>query len=125
MNLIEKRKDNAKLIAEKRFIKKVLEEQGNEMKSAQTKVMRDNSFQSSKFFNKRRFNVSNDTMIITNLKLHRFVDMKTRKTKSGVKRKKSHPIYNRIIFGHLNNIIRQISFGFTDSVIEEMKKLED
>lgn len=125
MNLLSKRKENYDDILKGRFIKKVLTEQGKEILDAQAIEMRDRGFDTMEFYSKRRFVANTDELTITNLTVHRFVDMKTRKTKDGVIRKKSHPIYNRIIYGHLNNIIRQISFGYSDAVIEEMKKLED
>lgn len=124
MNLIEKRKDNANLIAKGRFIKTVLDDQAREIKEAQTQYMTGKGFSQDKFFSKRRFETNEDQLTATFLKLHRFVDMKTRTTKDGVIRKKNHPIYNRIIFGHIPNIVRTLSFGFSDAIIEEMKKLE-
>lgn len=125
MNILEKRKENADLIAKNRFIKTVLAEQGDEMKKAQTKVMNERGFTNPKFFSKRSFNANDNELVLTVLKLHRFVDMKSRKTSQGVIKKKSHPLYNRIVFGHLSNIIRELSFGYSDAVIEEFKKLED
>lgn len=125
MNILEKRKDNADLIAKGRFIKTVLSEQGKSIKDAQTKQMSSKGFQQQKFYNKRRFEANEDQLAATFIKLHRFVDIKTRKTKQGIIKKKSHPIYNRIIFGHIPNIVRTLSFGYSDAVIEEMKKLEN
>jgi hypothetical protein len=59
------------------------------------------------------------------LKKHRFVDMKTIQTDKGKKKKKNHPIYNKIIWEHYNNVIRELSFGFTEAAKEELRKLED
>jgi len=47
--------------------------------------------------------------------------MKTRETSKGKLRKKRHAIHNKIIYGHLNNIAREVSVGYTDAVIEELK----
>lgn len=126
MNLIEKRKDNARMIAEGRFIRFVLKEESESIVEAQTKRMREFSFTTPTFFDQRGIKTENNDATIAFKKLHRFVDMKTRNTKNGVIRKtKSYPIYNWIIFGHISNIVRRLSFGFTDDVIEQFKKLED
>lgn len=125
MNLLEKRKDNARLVLEGRFIKKVLTEQSEAMLEAQTKEMNAKGFKTQAFFSNRSFTASDDVSRLKFLTVHRFVDIKTRKTKRGVIKKKSHPIYNRIMWGHLPNIVRQLAYGFTDTVIDEMKKLED
>src|SRR5690606_14673822 len=106
MNLIDKRKDNARLIAEGRFIRKVLSEESQSILDAQKQVMTERSFDSPEFFSKPNFVVNKDTAKLTFYTAHRFVDMKTRKTKDGIKKRKAHPIYNRIIFGHIPNIVR-------------------
>ncbi len=125
MSLLEKRKDNARLIAEGRFLRKVLTEESESILKAQRKVMAERGFSNPDIIGNRSFTVTDDTSKFDFLKVHRFIDMKSRKTKSGVKKKKSHPIYNRIVFGHIPNIVRQLSYGFTDAIIEDMKKLED
>lgn len=125
MNLLEKRRDNADLILKGRFIRTVLQDQSKSMKDAQTKIMTERGFKTPQFFNRRRFEINEDKMTMEILTIHRFVDIRTRQTKTGVIKKKSHPIYNRIVFGHIPNIVRQISYGYSDAVIEEMKKLED
>ena len=51
--------------------------------------------------------------------------MKTIQTDKGKKKKKNHPIYNKIIWEHYNNVIRELSFGFTEAAKEELRKLED
>lgn len=125
MNILEKRRDNADLVLKGRFIRTVLQDQSKSIKEAQTKKMSEQGFQTPEFFSRRRFEVNEDQLEMTVLTLHRFVDIKTRRTKTGIIKKKNHPIYNRIIFGHIPNIVRQISFGYSDAVIEEMKKLEN
>lgn len=124
MNLIELRKDNADHVLKKRFIKRVLTTEGKSIIQAQKDRMRENDFSNPKF-NLLALSVSDFRATFSLLKLHRFVDMKTRNTKNGIIKKKNYPIYNQIVFGHLNNIISEISFGYTDTVIEEMKKLEN
>lgn len=124
MNLIEKRRDNADHVLKKRFIKRVLTTEGNSILKMQRELINENDFKNPNF-NNLSLEVSDFRATISLVKLHRFVDMKTRKSKNGIVKKKNYPIYNKIIFGHLNNIIKEISFGYTDTVIEEMKKLEN
>jgi tRNA-2-methylthio-N6-dimethylallyladenosine synthase len=54
----------------------------------------------------------------------RFVDMKKLRGKNKPRRK-IHPIYNRIIWGHYAQIVKELSFGFTDAIREEMRNLEN
>lgn len=107
-----------------RFIKRVFQEAGADIISAQTKYMNSRGFESPEWKN-RNFNTSDSALTIQHLGRHRFVDMRTRNSKSGKKKKKSHPVHNRIIFGHYNFIVRELSYGFTQSVVEELKQLED
>lgn len=123
MNLIELRRDNADHILRKKFIKRTLTTEGQSILKAQKDRMNEANFTNPNF-NKTKLDVSDFQATFTFVKLHRFVDMKSRKTKRGIIKKQAYPIYNKIIFGHLNNIIKEISFGYTDAVIEEMKKLE-
>lgn len=124
MNLLEIRERNGNDVLKKQFIQKVLSEQGNEMIQAQNTAMRQRGFTTSSFYD-NSFSVSNDTLQLDILKLHRFVDMSTRDSATGKHKKKSHPIYNRIVFGHLPNIVNELSFGFSDAVIQELKELEN
>ena len=125
MNLLAKRKDNARMMAEGRFIRHVLTEEANSLVDAQTKKMNEFGFSDSAFFSDRTTNMKTDFIQIQFSKLHRFVDIKTRKTKTEIIKKKAYPIYNRIVFGHIPNVVRRLSFGFTDDVVESFKKLEN
>lgn len=107
-----------------RFAKRVFQQTGADIDQAQTKYMNSRGFESPQW-NTRQFITSDSALTIQHLARHRFVDMRTRNTASGKKKKKNHPIHNRIMFGHYNNIIRELKFGFTDAVKEELKKLED
>ena len=73
----------------------------------------------------RSFSVSDSVLSYQHLGRHRFVDIKTRNTKQGKKRKKNHPIHNRIIFGHYNNIVRELKYGFTEAIKEEYNNFKD
>ena len=105
-------------LLEQRFISRILLEEGHNMKKAQTKVMSSEGFRSRALLNNRSFTEKNNTLTYSHLKVHRFVDMSTRTSKEGKKRKISHPIHNRILFGHANNIVRRMSFEYTSQMKE-------
>lgn len=107
-----------------RFAKRVFTETAADIDKAQSKLMRSRNFKSPQW-NDRTFTTSSSALVVQHLGRHRFVDMRTRNTKTGKKRKKSHTIHNRIMFGHYNNIVRELKYGYTDAVVEEMKTLED
>lgn len=107
-----------------RFSKRVFTDTAADIDKAQTKYMNSRGFESPEW-NDRTFTTSSSALVVQHLGRHRFVDMKTRNTKAGKKRKKNHAIHNKIMFGHYNNIIRELKYGYTDAVVEEMKKLED
>ncbi len=115
MSLIDKRENLSDQILERRFISKVLQGTSKDIDQAQRKYISGRGFENNDWKN---------TLGYTHLKKHRFVDMKTRNTKTGNKRKKSHPIHNRIIWGHYNNVIKELHFGFTNAVKEELRNLE-
>ena len=108
-------KNNNDLL-EQRFISRILLEEGQNMKQAQTKLMSQQGFRSRALLNNRTFTESNNKLTYSHLKVHRFVDMSTRTTKTGKKRKIAHPIHNRILYGHANNIVRRMSFEYTSQM---------
>jgi len=123
MSLLQKRKDNARAIQEGKFIEITLTNEGNEINQAIDNAM--SSFRSA-FWRDKSMNVRSNTLEYRHKKQHRFNDMKTRTSASkGTIRKKRNIIHNKIIYGHLNNIARELSFGFTDAVVEDLKKLEN
>lgn len=107
-------------ILQGRFIGKVLTEASKDIAKAQDDKMSERGF-SDPVWDERKFIVSDSVLSYQHKPQHRFVDMKTRNTKSGKKRKKSHPIHNRIIFGHYNEIVGQLQFGYTDAVKQSIK----
>lgn len=111
-------------VLERRYINKVLDEQGKKIMAAQNEIINSRGFNTSTFNNKNARAIE-EKLQINVKKLHRFVDMKTRNTKGTVSRKKSHAIYNKIIFGHLNNIIFELQYGFTEAVKEELRRMSD
>lgn len=122
MSLLEERKKTAEAIAKGRFIDDVLLRQSKELD--QDIQQRMSSF-SSTFWRARNFSVSDNVLTYTTKKVHRFADMRTRQTQSGTVTKKRYQIHNRPIFGHLNNIARELSIGFTDAVKAKFKALEN
>lgn len=112
-------------ILEGRFIRRVLSDAGKDIETAQSKQMSNRGFESNNWYSGRSFVVQESTLDYTHLKKHRFVDMKTRNTKHGKIKKKSHPIHNKIVWGHYNNIVKELHFGFTNAVKEELKNIQD
>lgn len=111
-------------VLESRFIRKVLTEEGQSIDNAQSKLIASRRFESSKWAN-RSFKVTDTSYVYTHLGPHRFVDMRTRNTAVGKKRKKNHPLHNRIIFSHYNNMVKEFTFGFTASVKQQLRQIED
>ena len=125
MNLLQKRTNSNDEILKGLFIQQQLREESKDIKQAQTSLMSSRGFNSPEFYDGRSFSVSDNKMTYTHLTKHRFVDMKTRNTSKGKVKKNSHPIHNRILFGHFNNIIKRMSFGYTQAVKEQMQELAD
>ena len=115
MDLLSQRSGgNKNSILEQRFIQQVLQESAGEMNDDMLKVMLNKGFTDAALLGNRSFNVNNNILSYTHLKRHRFIDMSTRKTKNTVVKKVSHPIHNRILYGNANNIVRKLSFAFTE-----------
>jgi len=121
MSTLAERQKTAKAIAEKRFISHVLKEKSVDLDKDIKQRM--SSF-SSAFWANRSFTISDNKLTYTTLLVHRFQDMKTRKTKDGFITKKRTQMHNRLIYGHLNNIIRELSFGFTEAIKQQFYNLE-
>lgn len=121
MSILERREGVSEAVIKDRFIRQQLEEESKEIDNAQQSLMSRRGFNQRDWFGKRSFQVTNNTMIYTHLPKHRFVDMRSRNTKTkGRINKKSHPVHNRIMFGHANDIIKRLHFGFTQSVKEQL-----
>ena len=116
-------------ILERKFVNQVLNHEGNELVRAHKREIQSRLKQhSGKTLSSVQKLVQNNgeaggTLAIQHQKRQRFLDMKTRTLKSGItKRKKAYPVHNKIIFGHLNNVIRQLKYGFTEAIQEKMKR---
>ena len=131
MSLISERNKGNSI--EERFIEQSLRDQAASILKDSRREMR--GFSQAKW---RRVNMSVDKNSLTyeHLAVHRFVDMKTRKAKNysaatkkikagREKKKKNYHIHNKIIFSHKRFLIKQLSFGFTDEVKAQFRKLQD
>lgn len=125
MSLIETREQFSDDILEKRFIRKVSQDMNHDIDQAQKAYMSSRGFETEDWYSGRGFVATESGLEMSHLKKHRFVDMKNRTSKKGTNRKKAHPVHNRIIWGHYNNLIKELHFGFTHAVQEELRKLAD
>ena len=110
---------------EGRFIKRVLKETATDIDLAQVKYMDSHGFSNPDWKSARNFTVTESALDYTQKLKHRFVDMKRISRNMKPFKKKPHPIYNKIIWGHYNNIIRDLQFGFTEAVKAELRTLEE
>lgn len=124
MKSLNQREKLSEDVLKGRFTTQVLQEESQEIDRAQESLMSRRGFRSDAFYNERSFEVNSNTLEYIHLGRHRFVDMRTRDSREGKHKKKSHPIHNRILFGHANNIIKQLHFGFTTAVKEKLSKKE-
>ena len=123
MSLLQNRSNRTEEILQGKFIRKTLDETGKEIERIQRKVT--NGFKSD-FWNNATFTVTEDSLVHQHDKRQRFLDMRTRATKTGSKKKKkSRVIHNRVIFGQYNMLIRELTFGYTDAVKDELRQLAD
>lgn len=115
-------------ILERKFIHKVLTDEGQEFVAGHRQAIRRLLNTSGLLGSALSMSVSQSghiggSLSVSHAKRQRFLDMKTRKTKSGgTIRKKAYTIHNRELYGRVNNIIRQLSFGFTKAVKEKIQR---
>jgi len=128
MDLIHSRtqKNNNDLL-EKRFIGLILEEESEQFNQEQIKLMNARGFSSPAFYNNRGFQVLEDHKLqYTHPTELRFIDMKSRTSKSGEKsKKKSHPVHNKPLYGMVNNVLRRLQFEFTEKMKQMLVKNYD
>lgn len=125
MDLLKSRENFSDQILERRFIRRVLQDTSKDIDRAQRSYISSRGFNNPNWNSGRGFTVTQNELGYTHLKKHRFVDMKTRMTSKGKVRKKSHPIHNKIIWGHYNNVIKELHFGFTNAIKEELRNIEE
>ena len=122
MSLRADRQQTQKAILEGRFIKKVLQENAEDIDQD---IQQKTAGFSSPIWSMRNFAVIDNKMVYTHPKVMRFLDMKTRQSVNGINRKKRHKVHNAPIYGHLNNIIRQLNFGFTEAIKNDLSQLDN
>lgn len=111
-------------ILQGRFVKRVFQETAISIDKDVSATMSKRGFQSPEW-ERRTFQTSDTVLAYQHLIKNRFVDIRTRNTKDGKRKKKSHPVHNRIIFGHYGEVIKELSFGFTEAVREELLTIEE
>lgn len=121
MSIRDQRNQNREAIYEGRFIKLVLERNAAEMDKQIEKVV--SPFRSP-FWSFRNFTVNDNVLEYDHAKELRFVNMRTRMTKTGIKRKKAYKTHNQPLFHSANDVVRELTVGYTDAVREEMMKLD-
>ena len=124
MNLLNKRSDSdSDDVLKGRFVRRALATTANDIdKQVRQKV---SGFRST-FWNQRTFTVTDNVMDYEHMKQNRFLDMRTRERKDGSKgKKKNRIVHNRIVFGNYNRLIRELAYGFTEAVKNEIRQLND
>jgi len=114
----------------KEFVRRSLIEMGHDVTQAQIIAIhkllqfRSGHLSSSKTANAYDVSMSDNYDGKLTLKhpiYERFLDMKRLKTRSGKVRRGSFPIHNRIVWGHMNELIYKLKYGFVKDVINEIK----
>jgi hypothetical protein len=123
MSLRSDRKAAHKAMLEGKFVEQSLRKHAKEINVEIRKRQQGVGFRSG-FWNNMNFTINNNTMVYRHTKQHRFIDMRTRRKNDGtVLKKKAYPHHNRVLYGHANNLVRQLAFGFVASIREEMQQL--
>lgn len=110
--------DNA---IEKRFIKSSLEKTA---KNISADVYKKTSSFRSNFWRANSFSSSEDTMVYNHSIKNRFVDMRTRNKNGAKVKKKSHVVHNKIVMGNYGQLVRELSFGFTEEIKEKFRSMK-
>jgi hypothetical protein len=119
MDLLQNRNTaNTNDVLEKRFIGHILSEESQPLDQEQIKLMNSRGFSTPTFYNSRGFQVLEDHKLqYTHPTVLRFIDMKSRTSKTGAKsKKKSHTIQNKPLYGLVNNVLRRLQFEYTDKM---------
>ena len=129
MSILDNRNTDDKIV-EGRFVEQVLRDQAASILKDSRREMR--GFSQAKWRNVK-MSVDKSSLSYQHLAVHRFVDMKTRKSsnysagtrkmRSGKQKKKNYPIHNKVIYQHKRFIIKRLSFGFTDEVKAQFRAL--
>mgnify|MGYP003630849107 CR=1 FL=1 len=126
---------NSESLLEQRYIDKILNQEGKAIWKAQKAAISKYGLKrhSGQLQDKLNYVVEGSTdkysgdLQISFIKYLRFLDMKKKhqsgKTEKGklIKRRRQYHIYNRIIFGHYNEIYTQLAYGFTEEVKAQLR----
>lgn len=123
MNLRNQRNQTKEAILNGRFVEYILNKHAKLIDADIQGKMNAFGFHSPLWKN-RYFSVTKNVLSYTHLLQHRFVDMQTRQSKSGKIKKHSHAIHNRIMFGHAGEIVRELTFGFTQALKAQLMQFD-
>lgn len=118
MAILDNLSNRNKSILERRYIDQVLDEEAKNIISAQNRLDRKFGFKTNQVGYGRSARVSGNILTLQHNIVERFVDMR----KIRGKKKQYHSIHNRVIFGHFNNIIDKLQFGFSQSVKAQLSQ---
>ena len=123
MSKLDDRSNRMEEILQGKFIRRALQDTARTIDQIQAKNM--SGFKQD-FWKNRTFIVSDGELTHKHSTRQRFLDMRTRANSSGNKqKKKSRVVHNKIIFGTYNYLVRELAFGFTDAVKEELRTIDD
>lgn len=97
----------------KKFIDRVLKDEGHEMIRAQDKVIsRHNVRKIVPEISRRRISVSNNKLVFVHPIRQRFIDMKSIRGQ----RQKAIQLHNKILYSRFNSIVGKLAYGFTEDM---------
>jgi len=120
--LSSRSKSNTNDLLEQRFIAHILRDEFRILDQKQTALMTSRGFSTTDFFTERGFIVNDNIGTYTHPLELRFIDMKTRNTKAGKIKKKSHALHNKPLYGMLNNVLSRLSFEYTSRMKDMLAK---
>jgi len=104
-----------KSILERKFIDRILEQEGANIITEQNRIDKKFSFKSTGL--NRRFSVNNGQLNLEHGIIQRFRDLNRIRGRKQVSSKQ----HNRVIFSHFNTIQRGLMFGFTKAIRAQLK----
>lgn len=104
-------KRSNKRVIEQKYIEQVLKEEAQNIESAQDDIFSNRNI-SNVIRSTRSFSVNDKTLTLRHHIRQRFDDMK----KVRFLKQKSTGAHNKVIWGHFNNIIFKLAYGYTKDV---------
>jgi hypothetical protein len=121
MSLRQERNNKAEAILEGKFITYVLEREASDLDQD---IKGRLGYFTSSFWQDRSMAVNNNTLTYLHLKQHRYVDMRTRDSLLGKRRKHFYNVHNRPLYGHANEIVKELTIGFTQGVKDQLMQMD-